>query len=133
MKKISFICLFLPLLSGCLEKKNRSFFADAGIILGNPKVMEGGDLYIPVEFETRIIHSAQWLYDVEWKQKDRKITVTALFNVPPGMEKGVYKGGITLKAGGMPFYDTYRIHYRDPDGKTHYIGEVRTRPQGSGN
>jgi hypothetical protein len=133
MKRILILPLFLSLLSGCLEKKNRAFFTDDGITLGEPKVVEGGGLFIPIDFKTRIIHSAQWLYDVEWKQKDNKITITALFSVPPDMKKSVYQGGITLKAGKLSFYDAYRIQYRDPDGKTHYVGEVRTRPQGSGN
>ena len=97
MKRILILPLFLSLLSGCLEKKNRAFFTDDGITLGEPKVVEGGGLFIPIDFKTRIIHSAQWLYDVEWKQKDNKITIMALFSVPPDMKKSVYQGGHHLE------------------------------------
>jgi hypothetical protein len=121
MKKALLVCFVLATLPGCLKEKERAFFADTGITVGEPKAVDDS-VFIPIMFKTRIVHSAQWLYDVRWSEGAGSISITAVFNVPPGERKSVYPGGITLK---NPERETYKLLYQDPDGKTHDLGEVK--------
>ena len=123
MKIPIFIVCSTILLTGCLglQKKDRQFFADKGISIGKPQLNEDNSVFIPISFKTRIVHSAQWLYDIKWVEKDGRITLTALFSVPPNNKKSIYEDGIRLEP---PLKNQYEFVYRDPDGKTHELGVV---------
>ena len=110
-------------LSGCLDKKTRSFFAKEGVIVGAPNKVGQGDVFIPISFKTAIIHSAQIFHDIEWSEENGVIYITAIYNEPPFSKKIEYSGGIVLKNPKLKIYD---IKYKDPksDGGTHDIGRI---------
>ena len=85
-----------------------------------------GSVFIPVTFETRQVHSAQWLHDVEWSEVAGEIPITAVFSVPFGDRKpAAYAGGIPLQKHQRT---AYQLRYRDPDGKTFHLGDVQLPP-----
>ena len=113
------VCL-AGVLTGCLEKKPRSFFASDGIGIGTPK-KEGNVYRVPVTFTTTIVHSEQWIYVVETSTDGNTIYLTAIFTTPPGLKESRYKDVIEVhdaKAG------VYHLRYRDPDGSLHDSGTV---------
>ena len=126
MKIFSTIALlvFSIFLSGCLDKKTRSFFAKEGVIVGAPNKVGQGDVFIPISFKTAIIHSAQIFHDIEWSEENGVIYITAIYNEPPFSKKIEYSGGIVLKNPKLKIYD---LKYKDPkpDGGTHDIGRVQ--------
>ena len=126
MSRIPVLLCVLLLAAGCLERKDRAFFADDGIVVGTPKAV-GADVFIPITFTTRIVHSGQWLYDVKTVVKDGEILVAAVFTAPPGERKSVYTGGITLE---RPEHERYAIVYLDSDGTRHALGAL-TMPTAS--
>ncbi len=109
------VLLVTVTLAGCLETKPRSFFAVDGIRVGSPR-KEGGAYYLPLQFETVTIQSAQWLYAVKSEVKGTDIYITAVYSVPPGLQKSRYSGAVEL--GGLR-PGTYSLRYRDPDGTIH--------------
>ena len=125
MKIFSTISLlaFSIFLSGCLDKKTRSFFAKEGVIVGAPNKVGQGDVFIPISFKTAIIHSAQIFHDIEWSEENGVIYITAIYNEPPFSKKIEYSGGIVLKNPKLKIYD---LKYKDPkpDKATHDIGRV---------
>ena len=115
-----FISLFL---TSCLDKKTRVFFAEKGVIVGDPNKVAQGDVFIPISFKTAIMHSAQIFHDIEWSEENGVIYITAIYNEPPFSKKIEYSGGIVLKNPKLKIYD---LKYKDPnpDGFTHDIGRV---------
>ena len=79
MKIFSTIALlvFSIFLSGCLDKKTRSFFAKEGVIVGAPNKVGQGDVFIPISFKTAIIHSAQIFHDIEWSEENGCLLYTS--------------------------------------------------------
>lgn len=106
-------------LSGCSEKKSRDFFAAGGIAIGAPAAVGPGTYRIPIDFETEIVHSGQWIDVVSAKVSGSEILVTASFKSASG--KGGYPGYVEVK--GLSA-GTYTLKYLDPDGTSHAIGPV---------
>ena len=79
-----FISLFL---TSCLDKKTRFFFAEKGVIVGDPNKVGQGDVFIPISFKTAIMHSAQIFHDIEWSEENGVIYITAIYNEPPFSKK----------------------------------------------
>ena len=106
-------------LSGCSEKKSRDFFAAGGIAIGAPAAIDPGTYRIPMDFETEIVHSGQWIDVVNAKVSGSEILVTASFKSASG--KGSYPGYIEVQGVAA---GTYTLKYRDPDGTSHAICPV---------
>lgn len=106
-------------ISGCSEEKSRDFFAAGGIAIGAPAAIEPGNYRIPIKFETKIVHSGQWIDTVSAKVSGSDILVTA--NFTSANRKSRYPDYVEVK--GIPA-GTYTLKYRDPDGTTHPIGPV---------
>ena len=116
--------IFIPLfLMSCLDKKTRFFFAEKGVIVGDPNKVGQGDVFIPISFKTAIMHSAQIFHDIEWSEENGVIYITAIYNEPPFSKKIDYSGGIILK---NPKLKTYDLKYRgpNPDYVSHDIGKI---------
>ena len=107
---------------GCLQKESRSYFSNDGIKIGNPKKIAEGGVFIPLVFKTAIIHSAQKLHDLKWSENNGVIDVTAIINVPPFSKSKIFPGGVYLK---NPKLKSYKLRYKDPDGTTHDLGEIK--------
>jgi hypothetical protein len=99
---------------GCGDPKSRSFFASSGITVGAPVTTSTGNYRIPIEFETVIVHSRQWIDTVEAKVNGTKILITAVF--AHANRKSRYPGYIEISDVSP---GTYKIEYRDPDGASH--------------
>jgi hypothetical protein len=106
-------------LAGCSYKKSRDFFAAGGITIGAPAALGSGSYKIPIEFETKIVHSGQWIDSVSTKVAGSDILVTASFT--SANRKSSYPGYVEV-SGVSP--GTYTLKYRDPDGAVHAIGPV---------
>lgn len=106
-------------LSGCSEKKSRDFFAAGGIAIGAPAAIEPGTYRIPMDFETEIVHSGQWIDVVSAKVSGADILVTASFT--SANRKSRYPGYVEVK--GLSA-GTYTLKYLDPDGTAHAMGPV---------
>ena len=104
---------------GCSDQKPRDFFAPSGITIGDPSALGVGAYKIPIEFETAIVHSGQWIDSVNAKVAGSDILITASFNSTN--RKSNYPGYIEVK-GASP--GTYTLIYHDPDGTDHAIGSV---------
>jgi hypothetical protein len=107
------------ILSGCSDEKSRDFFAAGGITVGTPASTEPGTHRIPMEFETEIVHSGQWIDAVSAKVSGTDILVTVSFT--SANRKSGYPGYIEVK--GLSA-GTYSLKYRDPDGTDHSIGSI---------
>ncbi len=119
-KTITFTFVALMLI-GCVEQKDIGNFANDGVVIGKPlKVKEGGYL-LPIEFTTKIMHSAQWLYDVKHEVVGNEVHITALYSVPPNAEKSIYKGHIKLSVATI---GTYSVFYRNTNESKHYVGSI---------
>lgn len=105
--------------TACSEEKSRDFFAAGGITIGAPAAIEPGNYRIPIKFETKIVHSGQWIDAVSAKVSGSDILVTATFT--SANRKSRYPGYVEVK--GIPA-GTYTLKYRDPDGTAHPIGPV---------
>ena len=105
--------------TACSEEKSRDFFAAGGIAIGAPAAIEPGNYRIPIKFETKIIHSGQWIDTVSAKVSGSDILVTA--NFTSANRKSRYPDYVEVK--GIPA-GTYTLKYRDPDGTAHPIGPV---------
>lgn len=103
------------------ERKDRAFFAQDGIQLGQPETTDDGHVFVPITFQTEIIHSGQWLYDIDSEVKGDQVLITAIFSVPPKLQPSIYMGGVTIPS---PQEKTYKLLYLDPSGTTHPIGKV---------
>jgi hypothetical protein len=66
-------------LAGCSDEKSRDFFARGGITIGAPAALGSGSYQIPIEFETEIVHSGQWIDTVDAEVAGADILVTASF------------------------------------------------------
>ena len=121
MKNILRITLLLAsiALSGCSDKKSRDFFAAGGITIGAPAAIQPGTYRIPIEFETKIAHSGQWIDVVSANVSGSDILVTATFT--SANRKSGYPGYVEVKGISA---GTYALKYRDPDGTTHPMGPV---------
>ena len=106
-------------LASCSQKKSRDFFAKGGITIGAPAALGSGSYKIPIEFETEIVHSGQWIDTVDADVSGVDILLTASFTSSNG--KSGYPGYIEVK-GISP--GTYSIKYRDPDGTVHTLGRA---------
>jgi hypothetical protein len=106
-------------LSGCSEKKSRDFFAAGGIAIGAPAAIEPGTYRIPMDFETEIVHSGQWIDVVNAKVSGADILMTASFT--SANRKSRYPGYVEVK--GLSA-GTYTLNYLDPDGTAHAMGPV---------
>ena len=106
-------------LSGCSDKKSRGFFAASGITIGAPAAIQPGTYRIPIEFETKIVHSGQWIDAVSANVSGSDILVTATFT--SANRKSRYPGFVEVKGISA---GTYALKYRDPDGTTHPMGPV---------
>lgn len=123
--RILVVFMLLAGFSGCsgLERERRSFFSQDGITVGTPARNADGSVFIPIHFETRQVYSAQWLHEVEWSEVAGEILITAVFTVPTGnRQPTAYGGGITLQ---NPQRAAHKLRYRDPDGKTFPVANVR--------
>jgi hypothetical protein len=105
-------------LGGCSDEKSRDFFAKGGITIGAPAALGSGSYTIPIEFETEIVHSGQWLNAVDADVSGSDILFTASFT---SHRKSSYPGYIEV-SGLSP--GTYTLKYRDPNGTVHAIGSV---------
>jgi hypothetical protein len=121
MNHISKITLLITsfAISACSDMKSRDFFAAGGITIGAPAATEPGTYRIPIEFETKIEHSGQWIDAVSANVSGSDILVTATFT--SANRKSGYPGYVELK--GIPA-GTYALKYQDPDGTEHPIGRV---------
>lgn len=121
MKHVMKITLLISALtiSGYSDVKSRDFFAASGITIGAPATTQPGSYKIPMEFETKIVHSGQWIDTVSAKVSGSDILVTATFT--SANRKSKYPGYVEVK--GIPA-GTYTLKYQDPDGKTHPMGSV---------
>jgi hypothetical protein len=106
-------------LAGCSDEKSRDFFAKGGITIGAPAALGSGSYTIPIEFETEIVHSGQWLNAVDADVSGSDILFTASFT--SAHRKSSYPGYIEV-SGLSP--GTYTLKYRDPNGTVHAIGPV---------
>ncbi len=106
-------------ISACSDMKSRDFFAAGGITIGVPAATQPGSYRIPIEFETKIEHSGQWIDAVSAKVSGSDIMVTATFT--SANRKSGYPGYVEVKGISA---GTYTLKYRDPDGTTHPIGPV---------
>ena len=106
-------------LASCSQKKSRDFFAKGWITIGAPAALGSGSYKIPIEFETEIVHSGQWIDTVDADVSGADILLTASFTSSNG--KSGYPGYIEVK-GISP--GTYSIKYRDPDGTVHTLGRA---------
>jgi len=106
-------------LAGCSDEKSRDFFAKGGITIGAPAALGAGSYKIPIEFETEIVHSGQWIDAVEADVAGSDILLTASFT--SANRKSSYPGYVEVN-GVSP--GTYTLKYRDPDGTVHAIGPV---------
>jgi hypothetical protein len=113
------LMLVVLALTGCSEKKSRDFFAKGGITAGAAAALGSGSYKIPMEFETEIVHSGQWIDAVDATVSGSEILITASFI--SGNRKGSYPGYVKIN-GVSP--GTYTLKYRDPDGTIHAIGPV---------
>ena len=121
MKHLLTIALFLAAvaLGGCSDKKARDFFSAGGITIGAPATLGAGAYKIPIEFETKIVHSGQWIDAVSTQVAGSDILVTASFT--SAKRKSGYPGYVEVKGVAA---GTYSLKYRDPDGTDHPIGPV---------
>jgi hypothetical protein len=106
------------LFAGCSDEKSRDFFAKGGIAIGAPAALGSGSYTTPIEFETEIVHSGQWLNAVDADVSGSDILFTASFT---SHRKSSYPGYIEV-SGLSP--GTYTLKYRDPNGTVHAIGSV---------
>ena len=106
-------------LAGCSDKKSRDFFAKGGITIGAPAPLGSGSYKIPIEFETEIVHSGQWIDAVDSDVAGSDILLTAIFT--SANRKSSYPGYVKVN-GVSP--GTYTLKYRDPNGTVHTIGPV---------
>lgn len=116
--KMTLLMAFFAI-TACSETKSRDFFAAGGITIGAPAAIEPGTYRIPIQFETKIAHSGQWIDAVSAKVSGSDILVTVTFT--SANRKSGYPGHVVVK--GIPA-GTYTLKYRDPDGMTHPIGPV---------
>ena len=58
-------------LAGCSDDKPRDFFAKGGITIGAPAGLGSGSYKIPIEFQTEIAHSGQWIDAVDAEVAER--------------------------------------------------------------
>jgi hypothetical protein len=116
--KITLLMAFVAL-SGCSQRKSRDFFATDGITIGAPTAIEPGIYRIPMDFETKVVHSGEWIDVVSAKVSGSDILVTATFTL--ANRKSRYPGYIEVKGVSA---GTYTLKYRDPDGTTYPIGPV---------
>lgn len=105
--------------SGCSETKSRDFFAADGITIGAPAAIQPGTYRIPIDLETKIVHSGQWIDVVSANVSGSDILVTATFT--RANRKSGYPGYVEVKGISA---GTYALKYRDPDGTTHPMGPV---------
>lgn len=77
-------------LASCSQKKLRDFFDKGGITIGAPAVLESGAYKMPLEFETEIVHSGQWIDAVDAEVAGSDILLTASFS--SSKRKGSYPG-----------------------------------------
>jgi hypothetical protein len=121
MKHILATTLLLATIAlvGCSDRKSRDFFAAGGITIGAPATLGAGTYRIPIEFETKIVNSGQWIDAVSTKVAGSDILVTASFT--SANRKSGYPGYIEVKGVSA---GTYTLKYRDPDGTDHTIGPV---------
>jgi len=106
-------------LAGCSDKKSHDFFAKGGITIGTPAALGSGSYKIPLEFETAIVHSGQWIDAVDTDVAGSDILLTASFT--SANRKSSYPGYVKVN-GVSP--GTYTLKYRDPNGTVHAIGPV---------
>ena len=113
------VILAVIALVSCSEEKPRDFFVKGGITIGSPAALGAGSYKIPIEFETEIVHSGQWIDAVDANVSGADILLTASFTSSNG--KSGYPGYVEVH-GVSP--GTYSIKYRDPDGTVHAIGRT---------
>ena len=99
------LILVVLALTGCSEKKSRDFFAKGGITAGTAAALGSGSYKIPMEFETEIVHSGQWIDAVDATVAGSDILITASFisgnrkGSYPGMSKSMeFRRGLTLSS-----------------------------------
>lgn len=105
--------------SGCGDPKSRNFFASSGITVGTPVTTSTGKYRIPIEFETEIVHSGQWIDTVEAEVDGAEILVTAVFT--QANRKSRYPGYVEISDVSP---GAYKIEYRDPDGARHLVKSI---------
>ena len=82
-------------------------------------MVKAGNYRIPIDFETEIVHSGQWIDTVQAEIDGSDIQVTAIFT--HANRESRYPGYIEVtgaRAG------VYTLQYRDPDGNLHLIESV---------
>lgn len=106
-------------LVGCGDPKSRNFFASSGITVGAPVATSTGNYRIPIEFETEIVHSGQWIDTVEAEVDGTEILITAVFT--HANRKSRYPGYVEISDVSP---GPYKVEYRDPDGARHLVKAV---------
>ena len=119
--KALILLLIASVLPGCVEQKDIEFFSDSGVILGKPLKTKEAEYLLPIAFKTRIMHSAQWLYDVEYSVEGNEVHITALYSVPPNGKKSIYNGSIVLE--GIE-NGNYGVYYINTNKSKYYLGTI---------
>ena len=109
------------MLFGCVKQKDIEFFSDSGVVIGKPSKIKEAEYILPITFETKILQSAIWLYDVKHAVKGNEIHITAHYSVPPNAKKSIYKGSIMLKE---IIKGTYDIYYININKSKHHIEKI---------
>jgi len=121
MNKASILLLIALMLSGCVEQKDIEFFSDSGVVIGKPSKTKEAEYLLPITFETKIMHSAQWLYDVKNSVEGNEVHITALYSVPPNGKKSIYKGSIVIK--GIK-NGSYGVYYINTNKSKYHLGTI---------
>ena len=121
MNKALILLLTALVLSGCIEQKDIEFFSDSGVVIGKPSKSKEAEYLLPITFETKIMHSAQWLYDVKYSVESNEVHIAALYSVPPNGKMSIYKGSIMLK--GIK-KGSYSVYYININKSKHHLGSI---------
>ncbi len=121
MNKALMLILIPYVLTGCVEQKDIEFFSESGVVIGKPSRSIKSEYLLPITFETEVMNSAQWLYDVKHSVEGNEIHITALYSVPPGGKNSIYKGRIGLKGINN---GNYRVYYINTNRSKHHIATI---------
>lgn len=112
------LCL-AGLIAGCGSSKPRSFFAPDGIVVGEALRVDEQHVHIPIAFETSIIHSA--IHQTGARAKLDGATLMISAQIGPVQSRKRYPGHVVVKGAKA---GTYKVVYRDPDGRRHSLGDI---------
>lgn len=124
LKRIFAVIVVSIFCASCVEQKDIEFFSKNGVKLGLVENIGEGNYFLPIEFKTQILNSAQWLYDVKYEIQGHELSISALYSVPPNGKTSVYKGGIWLT---KVEKGTYKVFYQNKDKSKDHLGLIVLR------